>query len=203
MAGVMSNKEVAATAKDGNRWKHLDIKLKGLIEPADDVAILSYEAHATRSNGEPFASTCEHRLCEAGRRLEDDVPPADAAGAGERQGEVVRSFLQGKAQGSPSCRLCADQPGMVSSGARAFSPRSVSVNNVSSKAKALFEFQVGIVDPEPVSVVFRFRMRRARIRCTRADRQGWPPPSGSSLTLGRVIPAAISASGTSMVAATA
>ena len=40
----MSNKDVAATAKDGNRWKHLDIKLKGLIEPSDDVAILSYEA---------------------------------------------------------------------------------------------------------------------------------------------------------------
>jgi hypothetical protein len=56
MAGVMSNKDVAATAKDGNRWKDLDIKLKGLIEPADDVAILSYEANATRSNGEPYSA---------------------------------------------------------------------------------------------------------------------------------------------------
>jgi hypothetical protein len=56
MAGVMSNKDVAATAKDGNRWKHLDIKLKGLIEPADDVAILSYEASAVRSNGERYAA---------------------------------------------------------------------------------------------------------------------------------------------------
>ena len=56
MAGVMSNKDVAATAKDGNRWKDLDIKLKGLIEPADDVAILSYEANATRSNGERYAA---------------------------------------------------------------------------------------------------------------------------------------------------
>jgi hypothetical protein len=56
MAGVMSNKDVAATAKDGNRWKHLDIKLKGLIEPADDVAILSYEANAVRSNGERYAA---------------------------------------------------------------------------------------------------------------------------------------------------
>jgi hypothetical protein len=56
MAGVMSNKDVAATAQDGNRWKHLDIKLKGLIEPANDVAILSYEANATRSNGEHYAA---------------------------------------------------------------------------------------------------------------------------------------------------
>jgi hypothetical protein len=55
MAGVMSNKDLAATAKDGNRWKDLDIELKGLIEPSDDVAILSYEANATRSNGEHYA----------------------------------------------------------------------------------------------------------------------------------------------------
>ena len=52
----MSNKDVAATAKDGNRWQDLEIELKGLIEPADDVAILSYEANATRSNGEPYAA---------------------------------------------------------------------------------------------------------------------------------------------------
>ena len=56
MAGVMSNKEIASSAGQGNRWKNLDIKLKGLIEPADDVAILSYEAHATRSNGEDYAA---------------------------------------------------------------------------------------------------------------------------------------------------
>ena len=63
MAGVMSNKEVAATAKDGNRWKHLDIKLKGLIEPADDVAILSYEAHAR----EATANLTQHSSAPATR----------------------------------------------------------------------------------------------------------------------------------------
>ena len=57
MAGVMSNKDIAATAKDGgNRWKNLDIQLKGLIEPSNDVAILSYEASATRDSGEPYAA---------------------------------------------------------------------------------------------------------------------------------------------------
>ena len=56
MAGVMSNKEIASSAGQGNRWKNLDIKFKGLIEPADDVAILSYEANATRSNGEAYAA---------------------------------------------------------------------------------------------------------------------------------------------------
>jgi hypothetical protein len=56
MAGVMSNEEIASSAGQGNQWKDLDIKLKGLIEPADDMAILSYEAHATRSNGEDYAA---------------------------------------------------------------------------------------------------------------------------------------------------
>ena len=56
MAGVMSNKDVAASAKDGNRWRNLELELKGLIEPSDDVAILSYEAHATRGNGEPYSA---------------------------------------------------------------------------------------------------------------------------------------------------
>ena len=28
MAGVKSNKEIAATVKGGNRWKHLDIELR-------------------------------------------------------------------------------------------------------------------------------------------------------------------------------
>ena len=56
MAGVMSNKEIASSVGDNNRWKSLELKLKGLIEPADDVAILSYEAHATRSNGEAYAA---------------------------------------------------------------------------------------------------------------------------------------------------
>jgi hypothetical protein len=56
MAGVMSNKEIASSAGQGNRWKSLELKLKGLIEPTDDVAILSYEANATRSNGEAYAA---------------------------------------------------------------------------------------------------------------------------------------------------
>ena len=48
MAGLMSNPDLAATAKDGNRWKKLDIEMKGVVRPCDEVAILTYEANAER-----------------------------------------------------------------------------------------------------------------------------------------------------------
>ncbi|WP_394892103.1 hypothetical protein ACG873_12485 [Mesorhizobium sp. AaZ16] len=52
----MSNKEIAATVKDGARWQDLEIELKGLVTPSYDTAILSYEARAKRQNGEPYAA---------------------------------------------------------------------------------------------------------------------------------------------------
>jgi hypothetical protein len=54
MAGLLSKEEIASQIKDGTRWHNVDIREKGLVELADDVALLSYEAHATRANGEPF-----------------------------------------------------------------------------------------------------------------------------------------------------
>ena len=93
----MSNKDIAATAKDGgNRWRNLDIRLKGMIEPADDVAILSYEASATRDNGEPYAALVSTGYANRGRRLEDDVPSADAAVARRRCGQVERATHAGR-----------------------------------------------------------------------------------------------------------
>jgi hypothetical protein len=56
MAGVMSNKEIAATVKDGARWQDLKIEIKGLVAPTGDTAILSYEAGAKRANGERYAA---------------------------------------------------------------------------------------------------------------------------------------------------
>jgi hypothetical protein len=56
MAGVMSNKDIAATVKDGNRWKDLEIELKGLVAHSVDTAILTYEARATREGGEHYAA---------------------------------------------------------------------------------------------------------------------------------------------------
>lgn len=54
MAGVMNKADLAETAKNPNRWKDLEIELKGLVEPAEDVAMLSYQASAVRENGEPY-----------------------------------------------------------------------------------------------------------------------------------------------------
>ena len=54
MSGLMANKRIAATAKEGNRWKKLEIEEKGFVKPSDEVAILSYEAKAQRADGEPY-----------------------------------------------------------------------------------------------------------------------------------------------------
>lgn len=56
MAGVMANRELAATAKKPNRWKDLEMELKGVLEPRDGLAFLSYDAKAVRDSGEPYAA---------------------------------------------------------------------------------------------------------------------------------------------------
>lgn len=56
MAGTMSNADLAATATNTNRWRDLEIDLKGIVEPGSDVLVLTYEAHATRESGEPYAA---------------------------------------------------------------------------------------------------------------------------------------------------
>jgi hypothetical protein len=56
MAGVMSRDELAATAKQGNRWRDLEIDVVGAVYPKEGVAILSYKAAAVRENGEPYAA---------------------------------------------------------------------------------------------------------------------------------------------------
>lgn len=40
MAGVMGNAEIAATVRDGNRWKQLGIEERGFLQPSADVAML-------------------------------------------------------------------------------------------------------------------------------------------------------------------
>jgi hypothetical protein len=56
MAKVMTNSELAGTASKPNRWRDLDIKLKGMVEPGSDIVMLTYEARATRENGESYAA---------------------------------------------------------------------------------------------------------------------------------------------------
>jgi hypothetical protein len=56
MAQAMDNADLAKTATNPNRWRGLKIDLKGIIEPGSDIIMLTYEAHATRENGEPYAA---------------------------------------------------------------------------------------------------------------------------------------------------
>jgi hypothetical protein len=55
MAGVMSKEDIARSVKsDAPRWRDVIMQNKGLVEPMYGVAVLSYEASATRSTGEPY-----------------------------------------------------------------------------------------------------------------------------------------------------
>lgn len=54
MAGVMDSSSLAETAGDGNRWKKLELELKGTVQPSKDVFLLTYEARAIRSGGEEY-----------------------------------------------------------------------------------------------------------------------------------------------------
>ncbi len=55
MAKTMSNSDLSATVRNTNRWRDLTIDLKGMVEPGSDVVLLTYEATATRENGEPYS----------------------------------------------------------------------------------------------------------------------------------------------------
>lgn len=54
MTGVQPREGVAASARDPQRWRDLKMARKGFLQAADDVVFLSYEASATRANGEPY-----------------------------------------------------------------------------------------------------------------------------------------------------
>ncbi|MEW6632848.1 MAG: hypothetical protein AB1440_18415 [Pseudomonadota bacterium] len=56
MAQAMTNAELAGTASKPNRWRDLEIDLKGMVEPGSDIVMLTYEARATRENGERYAA---------------------------------------------------------------------------------------------------------------------------------------------------
>lgn len=56
MAQAMDNADLAKTATKPNRWRDLQIDLKGIIEPGSDIIMMTYEARAIRENGEPYAA---------------------------------------------------------------------------------------------------------------------------------------------------
>jgi hypothetical protein len=56
MAGAMGNAEIAATAKEGRRWRDLNIDAVDAVKPNSDVVIITYNVKATKADGEPYAA---------------------------------------------------------------------------------------------------------------------------------------------------
>src|SRR5690606_26340458 len=56
MHGIFPREHVAAPATPGTRWRDLSMTDRHLLEPAGDVALISYRADVTRADGEPYAA---------------------------------------------------------------------------------------------------------------------------------------------------
>ncbi len=54
--GVHSREEVAATAKQPNRWSDLKMTNRQMVRPGEGVAIISYRVDATKADGKPYAA---------------------------------------------------------------------------------------------------------------------------------------------------
>jgi hypothetical protein len=55
MSGLLSKEDIASRIKD-DRWRAIDLSVKGFIEPTPGLAILTYEAHGKRASGEDYAA---------------------------------------------------------------------------------------------------------------------------------------------------
>ncbi len=71
MKGVHSREQVAQSMSDPDRWQDLRIADVMCTQPADDLALLSYEARAKRADGEPYRclATSAYVRTEGGWKL--------------------------------------------------------------------------------------------------------------------------------------
>jgi hypothetical protein len=56
MQGIYPKAEVAVSAHDPKRWQDLKMSAPFLLQPADDVAFLSYRASVKHGNGQPYSA---------------------------------------------------------------------------------------------------------------------------------------------------
>ena len=56
MAGAFKREEIAGMIADTDRWRDLQLDVKGCLEPAPGFAILIYAVKATRKNNEAYAA---------------------------------------------------------------------------------------------------------------------------------------------------
>ena len=93
MSRVMTREQVADSVQsDQPRWSDLRIELRGCLEPADGVAMLTYEARARRASGEPYRALASSAYVRRGGGWKlafhqqtplPAGPPADSSGHGE------------------------------------------------------------------------------------------------------------------------
>jgi hypothetical protein len=55
LVGIRAREEIAGAAAESPRWKDLDLEPRGLLRPADDVALLTYRASAVREGARHIA----------------------------------------------------------------------------------------------------------------------------------------------------
>lgn len=101
LAGVIDREALAGTVGSGGRWRDLDVDVKGCLQPRDGVALLTYEAHARRPTGEPYAALVTSGYVRRGREwklaFHQQTPLADGGQPAERPPEDAR-----RAQPRPS-----------------------------------------------------------------------------------------------------
>lgn len=56
MSGVANREEIARTLTEAERWRDLEIDVEGLVQPSDDVAIMTYRASAVRGEKDRYAA---------------------------------------------------------------------------------------------------------------------------------------------------
>lgn len=56
MAGVFGKDDIARTVGESARWRDVNLAPKGVVEPTDDFAVLTYQASATRGDGERYVA---------------------------------------------------------------------------------------------------------------------------------------------------
>ena len=56
MQGIYPRAEVAASAHDPKRWQDLKMNAAFVLQPADDIAFLSYRADVKRGDGVPYSA---------------------------------------------------------------------------------------------------------------------------------------------------
>ena len=85
MAGVMSNKDIAATAKERQSLEGSGYQAQGPDRTGRRRRDPQLRSQCHPRQWRALRRTGQHRLCQAGQRLEDGVPPADTAVTARRQ----------------------------------------------------------------------------------------------------------------------